>query len=107
MKNRDNIVPLYVLVRPATAAFVTRAAKHAGVSVSEMARDAVVGAAAKVLKSDPPKVEAFSKGGHPGLISQAASKAGLTVAQLKNKLATEALGGKWAAPKKPAKKAKK
>lgn len=99
MKNRENIDPMYVLLRPATKEFVTKAAEHAKTSASEFARDVVIKAAEKELGKKAPEVDAFAKGGAPGLISQAAAKAGLTVAQLKNKLATEALGGTWSAPK--------
>lgn len=106
-KNRSNIKTVFVLLRPQTLPFVTKAAESAGVSSSSFARSAIVAAAEKELGKKAPEAEAFSAGGRMGLISQAAAKAGLTVAQLKNKLATEALGGKWTAPAPSKKRSKK
>lgn len=105
---------IFLAFRPETLAFVEKAAKQAEISRAEFNRRAVIAAAEKTLGKKAPEVQPFSAGRGLGLIGQAAQKAGLSVQQLKSKLAIEALGGVWTAPAKgtepkapKAKKAKK
>lgn len=96
MRNKDNITTLFNSFRPATIPFLDKAAEKAGVPRAQFIRDAAIKAAEKTNGKSAPEVAPFVQGGgHAGLFTAAAEKAGLTVEQLKSKLATEALGQKW------------
>lgn len=96
MRKKENIVTLFNSFRPATIPFLDKAAEKAGVRRAKFIRDAAIAAAERGLGKKAPEVEEFvTGGGNAGLFSAAAEKQGLTVEQLKSKLATEALGGTW------------
>lgn len=89
---------LFIIFRPASLPFISKAAEGAGVARSVFIRNAVLAAAEKQNGKKAPEAAEFSAGGRTSLVSTEAKRLGLTVAQLKTKLATEALGGKWTKP---------